>query len=289
MEEEVTITEKKKLGFFTKFLLILILLIICLISYMHFIEPKILITEEIAIINPSLPDSFNGFKIVQFSDIHFGRTTNEKEIEKVVEEINLAKPDILVFTGDLFDSYINLSEENIAFLKEELSKTTATIGKYAIKGDSDYLNIEKFEEIMQEAGFTILENQNIPIYYQGTTPIYLSGIPSVTQGNQDLTKAFIKESDSKFYQILLTHEPILFQEVTNQANLILAGHSLGGLIRIPFLGGLIEKENVGNYEYGKYESGSATMYVSNGIGTENLSFRFLNIPSITLYRLYNYE
>ena len=289
MEEEVTITEKKKLGFLTKFLLILILLIICLISYMHFIEPKILITEEIAIINPSLPDSFNGFKIVQFSDIHFGRTTNEKEIEKVVEEINLAKPDILVFTGDLFDSYINLSEENITFLKEELSKTTATIGKYAIKGDSDYLNIEKFEEIMQAAGFTILENQNIPIYYQGTTPIYLSGIPSVTQGNQDLTKAFIKESDGKFYQILLTHEPILFQEVTNQANLILAGHSLGGLIRIPFLCGLIEKENVGNYEYGKYESGSATMYVSNGIGTENLSFRFLNIPSITLYRLYNYE
>ena len=67
----------------------------------------------------------------------------------------------------------------------------------------------------------------------------------------------------------------IFQEVTNQANLILAGHSLGGLIRIPFLGGLIEKENVGNYEYGKYESGSATMYVSNGIGT--VSYTHLDV------------
>ena len=289
MEEKIVEQEPKKKRIWLRILLVFLAIIALFWIYLFFIEPKMLVIQEYAVVDEMIPDSFNGFKIVQFSDIHFGRTTNEQEVTNVVEKINLLKPDILVFTGDLFDEYITLSDDNIAFLKESLKATTATLGKYAIKGDSDYLNIEKFEEIMQAAGFTILENQNIPIYYQGTTPIYLSGIPSVTQGNQDLTKAFIKESDGKFYQILLTHEPILFQEVTNQANLILAGHSLGGLIRIPFLGGLIEKENVGNYEYGKYESGSATMYVSNGIGTENLSFRFLNIPSITLYRLYNYE
>ena len=70
--------------------------------------------------------------------------------------------------------------------------------------------------------------------------------------------------------------------------MVLAGHSLGGLIRIPFVGGVFKKENIGEYDQGMYTSGSSVMYVSNGIGTEDLSVRFLNIPSINLYRLYNY-
>ena len=61
------------------------------------------------------------------------------------------------------------------------------------------------------------------------------------------------------------------------------------LVRIPFLGGLIKKDNVGEYELGKYTTNSSTLFVSNGIGTENLSLRFLNYPSINLYRMYNYE
>lgn len=290
MEEEVVIQEeKKKLGFLAKFLLLLVGLILILFSYMYFLEPKIIVTHEVAIIHSSLPDSFNGFKIVQFSDIHFGRTTNENEVKTVVQEINLSKPDLLVFTGDLFDSYINLSDDNVNFLKEELSKTTATIGKYAIRGDSDYLYTDKYEEIMQAAGFTILDNVNVPIYYKDTTPIFLSGIPSITQGAQDLTKAFAKETEGNFYQILLTHEPIIWKQVQSKTNLVLAGHSLGGLVRIPFIGGLIKKDNVGDYEVGKFENGDSLLYVSNGIGTENLSLRFFNTPSITLYRLYNYE
>ncbi len=290
MEENITNQEeKKKFGFLAKFFCIFFLFLLLLVSYMYFIEPKLCITYETSIVQTSLPDSFNGFKIVQFSDIHFGRTTNEKEIKKVVQEINIAKPDVLVFTGDLFDSYINLSDENVNFLKDELSKTTATIGKYAIRGDNDYLYPDKFEEIMQATGFTILDNLNVPIYYKDTTPIYLSGIPSVTQGGQDFTKAFTKETDGNFYQILLTHEPIVWKQVQSKANLVLAGHSLGGLIRIPFVGGFIKKDNVGDYEIGKFENENSIMYVSNGIGTENLSLRFFNIPSITLYRLYNYE
>ncbi len=287
--EEKAQEEKKKLGVLPKIGIFILIVIILLTCYMFFIEPKLLTTKEYAVINTSIPDSFNGFKIVQFSDIHFGRTTNEKEVEKVVEEINKNKPDILAFTGDLFDAYINLSEENVSFLKEALKKTSASIGKYAIKGDSDYLNIKLYEEIMTEAGFTILENKNIPIYYEGTTPIYLSGISSISRNTPDYTLAFQTETENEYYQILLTHEPIIFTNVQNEANLVLAGHSLGGLINIPYYGGLIKKENVGDYTRGMFTSNKSTMYVSNGIGTENISIRFLNMPSISLYRLYNYE
>lgn len=288
MEENIVIEEKKKTNVIIKFFAFIIMLILIVFSYMYFVETKLLVTHEYAIINSSIPNSFNGFKIVQFSDIHFGRTTNEKEVSKLVETINLNKPDILVFTGDLFDSYINLSEENINFLKTELGKTTAILGKYAIKGDSDYLNNGKYEEIMEAAGFKILTNENIPIYYQENVPIFLSGMPSASHQEQDVTKAFSKDIEGNYYQIILIHEPLLFHDVKGQANLVLAGHTLGGLINIPFVGGIIKKENTSNYTFGKYTSNSSTLFVSNGIGTENISLRFNNIPSINLYRLYNY-
>lgn len=288
--EEVNLKEEKKgHKILFKIFLFLVFFIVILFCYMHFWEPKTIITHEYAVVNEALPESFNGFKIAHFSDIHFGRTTNEDEVEKVVFLVNEMKPDIIVFTGDLFDNYITLSNDNKEFLKSTLANMSATIGKYAVKGDSDYIDEGAFQEIMEGAGFTILENTNIPIFYEGKTPIYLSGISSITKNSPDYTNAFQKELEGSFYQILLCHEPIIFNNVASNTNLVLSGHSLGGLLRIPFLGGLMKKDNVGEYELGEYTTDSSNLFVSNGIGTENVSFRFLNYPSINLYRLYNYE
>ena len=234
---EIKEEEKQfKLKLLPKIGIFLGILICLLISYMFYVEPKLLTTKEYPIVNEKIPDSFNGFKIVQFSDIHFGRTINEKELLHVVEKINENKPDILVFTGDLFDTYINITNEHVNFLKESLGKTEAKIGKYAIRGDSDYLNIKLYDEIMTAAGFTLLDSQNIPIFYEGTTPIYLGGISSISQNKPNYENVFKKESEGNFYQ-----------------------------------------------------NNDSTLYVSNGIGTEDISFRFANIPSITLFRLYNYK
>ena len=170
-----------------------------------------------------------------------------------------------------------------------MSNLSATIGKYAVTGDSDSIDEAAFKEIMEGSGFTILTNTNVPIFYEGNTPIYLSGIPSITKSSPDIANALKKGIEGNFYQILLCHEPIIFNNVADSANLVLSGHSLGGLLRIPFFGGLIKKDNVGEYELGKYTTDSSTLFVSNGIGTENLSLRLFNYPSINLYRLYNYE
>lgn len=286
--EEVEVS-KRKLGVLPKIFFFLLFLIGLFLSYMYFVEPKLLTTNEYAVVDEALPSSFNGFKIAHFSDLHFGRTINEQEVSKVVQKLVEMNPDIVVFTGDLFDSYIALSDANKNFLKEELSKISSTIGKFSVMGDSDYLDEEAYKDIMTTAGFTILENRNIPIFYQGNTPIYLSGIPSVSKGNHDYTKALTKDLEGSYYQIFLSHEPISFSSVKSFSNLVLTGHTLGGLIHIPFVGGLIKKNNVGDYMAGKYTSESSTMFVSNGVGTENLSFRFFNTPSLNLYRLYNYE
>ncbi len=275
---------KKKLGLLPKIGILMASLLLLLFIYMFFWEPKQLEIIEYPIINESIPESFDGFKIVHFSDIHFGTTVNEKELESIVNKINLLKPDILVFTGDLFDNSVTINENTKNKIEEILKKTTSKLGKFAIKGDQDYSD-NRFEEIMTNADFQILKNQNIPIYFNGISPIYIAGIPSISKQEQNLGNALTKEENA--YTILLMHEPILFDDVLNTTNLVLAGHSLGGLIRIPKIGGLIEFDNVNKYQKGIYQKGSSTLIVSSGLGTHKLSARFLNYPSIHLYRLYH--
>lgn len=276
MEKEIIETKKRR---WPKRLFLLGLFFSLFIIYIHKIEPSIITTKEYAIINEKIPKSFNGFKIAHFSDIHFGRTTNEQEVKKVTEKINEMNPDIVVFTGDLFDPYINLSDENKVFLKEELGKIHSTLGNFAILGDNDLSLEETFKNIMKEANFQILE-KNTPIYYKGNIPIYINGISS----NQEIP---LSEMTKKEYQITLCHEPAIFDNIYSKSDLILAGHSLGGLVRLPFTNGIFKFENTNNYILGEYEKESSKLIVSNGIGTENLSIRLGNLPTINLYRFYH--
>ena len=276
MENEIIETKKRR---WPKRVFIIVLILTFFIIYIHKIEPSFITTKEYAITNSKIPPSFEGFKIAHFSDIHFGRTTNENEIKTVVKKINEMKPDIVVFTGDLFDPYITLSKENETFLEEQLSTIHSTLGNYAILGDHDYEQKDVYQNIMNNANFQILEN-NIPIYYKGTTPIYLKGISS----NQEIS---LSSSKNKEYQITLCHEPAIFDDIYTNSDLVLAGHSLGGLIRLPFTNGLFKFDKTNNYILGEYKKENSTLIVSNGIGTENLSIRLGNPPTINLYRLYN--
>lgn len=284
---EENITEKKKLGIIPLIIIVIIIIISGTYSYMRFIEPKLLNVREYPIINKKIPDSMNGFKIVHFSDIHFGRNINEPELEKIIQKINELKPDILIFTGDLLDEKINITENSKNNIKEILKKTTAKLGKYAIAGDNDYKDIDFFKTTMQEANFEILENKNIPIYYKSETPIYISGISSIKQNEYDLIKSLEKETNEETFQIVMTHEPILFDELKREVDVVLAGHNLGGEISLPFIGGIIKIDNTKDYINDFYKNGNAKLYISNGLGTEKTNLRFMNVPSISLYRLYN--
>ena len=272
----------KKINPLIKILIILLLIIIIIYSWMHFIEPKIITVKDYILTNEKIPKSFNGFTIVHFSDIHFGRTTNEKEVNKVIAKINEMKPDIVLFSGDLFDPYITLSDNNITFLKEAFSNINAKIKKYAVYGDQDITNKDKYTEILNTANFDILNGTNNKIYYNGNIPIYISGISSISKEQPDYSKAFKKDQDS--LQLFLSHEPGVIMDIKNQADFIFSGHTLGGLIKIPFIGGIIKQENSLNYESGKYIEDKTTIFVNNGIGTEDFSLRLFNFPTIYCYR-----
>ena len=281
MAEENTVIEDNKPHKFKKILITLFLIIIAFLSYIRFIGTSGLIVKEYPIYEDTLPSSFDGIKIIQISDIHYN-SISSKKLQQVVNEINKNKPDIVVFTGDLYDSSSILSEESINDIEKILGGINATIGKYAVSGNHDYA-LDNYEEIITKSGFTYLENESKIIYYKGNTPIEIIGYPSLISGtpNYDYTL-----SDN--FKIALIHEPDGVKNLLDKnINIVLSGHSHGGQIRLPFIGPLIKPYGAKTYFNEEYQLNNTKLYVSYGIGTMDMPIRYFDRPSINLYRLYS--
>lgn len=254
-----------------KFLLSIIFVISFILLYSRFISTRGFKVLEYSIVDSKLPSNFNGLKIVHFSDIHYGRTTNINTIKNVVNEINVLKPDIVIFTGDLYENNLNILDKEAKNIIKELKKVNTKLGKFAITGDSDK---KDYKNIMVEAGFTLLDNDSTYVYQNGITPI------KITNNFENIEDVFT---------IALMHEPDQIDNTNlENINVALAGHSLNGQIRIPFYGGIIKRTGAKKYIDSSYKVNNTQLFISNGLGTEDISFRLFNKPSISLYRLTNY-
>lgn len=291
LEEQIEKEKKqeithKRIGIFLKVFLVFLAIFIILISYMHFIGTKGLIVREYKVESTTLPDSFHGFKIAQFSDLHYLTTIHKQEMEQIVNKINLLKPDIVVFTGDLVDYKKTATEQDIQDLVDSFNKIEVTTGLYAIKGNHDYEN-DYFEDVFQKTNFKILNNTYELIYYKGTTPILLTGVGSILENDCDIDLAFSYSEMDNLYTISLLHEPDVIDYIRDkyQVDLALAGHSHNGQIRLPGIGAILKVEEGKKYPNERYELGKTKLYVSGGLGTSIYEFRLFNRPSINLYRL----
>lgn len=263
-----------------KIIIFLIVLLIGILLYAHFIETKnFKITEQS--IQANISESFNGFKIVQFSDLLIASTKTIDDLEEIVNEINNLKPDIIVFTGDLIKKDYDIKDNEIEKIKELLKNLNCTLYKYATIGDNDQ---ESYKEIMTDSDFIILDNESNYIFYKDLTPIKITGITDVS----DLEKALsISDDLDASYNIVITHQPDNIEILaTYDIDLVLAGHSLLGQIRLPFIGGIIKKDGATKYIDNYYKVNDTIMYVSSGLGIDNnYYFRLFNKPEINLYRL----
>ena len=285
-KEELEEKEEKKSH---KFLIITILIILLLAAYSTYIEPKYLFKVNEYMVNTKKIDkNMHGLKIVVFSDIHYGITTGEKELKNYVEKINALKPDIIFFTGDLFDKNINVQENSINTIKEELKKLDASLYKYAIFGDQDYSNKEQYLDVLNASNFILIDNESKLLYNESNTPIVITGINKYDKKDNSFITNPIEEIDtSNYLRIILDHEPDNIDSYINtHPDLIFNAHSLGGLIKIPKIGGIIN--NKGSKKHNKtYEKINNTLvYNSSGLGTSNIRIRLNNPPSISLFRLY---
>ena len=280
--------EKKKFHKFLNFILFVIILSLGIVFYSKYVGVKGLIVKEYRVESNILTKNFSGLKIVHFSDLLYKSTVDRDDIKKLINKINTLRPDIIVFTGDLINKNVKITNDDREFIINSLTKMHASIGKYAVYGDYDY-SIDNYESIMTKSNFKVLNNSYDEVLYKTDEPLYVVGLPSSIKDTVKINEAFsfYKDEDRR-YIICLVHDgqTIKYLDDSNyEVDLILGGHSLNGSVVIPYYGPLFVDKESGNYYQEEYTKGITKIFISSGIGTNKYSYRFNNKPSINLYRL----
>lgn len=258
--------------------------------YSYFAEPRWVETNQLELNFPRLPAAFDGMRILQFSDIHYGFFYDSTNLIKLISAINVLKPDMIVFTGDFFD------EEFVPYVQECVESltnlTAAPLGLYAVMGNHDYYSgfhhSAQVIEIYEAGGFKVLRNESIRIKREGKS-IQIAGVDDMFLGKPNLEQTFLK-TDPNLFTLFLAHESEFADQATDYAyDLQLSGHSHGGQVRLPLLGAVITPPGGKKYVHGLYTldqpASTKMIYTNRGIGTAHIPIRFLCRPEITLFTL----
>lgn len=253
-----------------------------------------------------LPDSFNGYRIIQISDMH-GKTFGSQN-SRLSKRIKSMKPDILIATGDMMSSTVNDGKAFLNFLDEydQFSPVYMCLGNHEqiarwLIDKNRKVDYDDFIKGVKNRGVKVLDNDKIKIVREGST-ITLEGLTpelyhysSKEVNSEDksllLKKSYIDEVIGKpnaGFNILMAHNPAYFHEyVSWGADLILSGHVHGGVIQVPFKGGLLSPERVffPEFDAGLFEEGPSKMVVNRGLGYSVINFRLFNRPEISFIEL----
>ena len=205
-------------------------------SYASIIEPRWYEITQVRLTLPRLPDSFRGLRIVQFSDIHIGPHFDLDNLQAVIDIIMKQKPDLICFTGDLFDYSFT---ENPAATSQKLSQLKG-LGQWAVLGNHDYYeNVNTIMGIVHNGGFRLLVNEHANMK-RNNANIQLIGVDDMCEGSPDLELALNKTDPSSF-SLLLAHATN-YADIASKypIDLQLSGHSHGGQVRLPFIGALAD-------------------------------------------------
>lgn len=247
------------------------------------IEPYLVKTKDVII----QTKFYDKIKVVQISDIQISKNYTIDNFRKVIDTINEENPDIVLFTGDLYENYAEYHDDQN--LIEALASIQSTYGKFAVWGNRDYGGgaSRKYEKIMEQGGFQVLCNEYAVITFDMEEEILIAGLDDALLGNPDVQwmadPNLLKE---KQFSILLTHEPDTADLYADMRfDLILSGHSYGGQVKIPFLP-QIKTSMAEKYVDGMYHLNDKTdLYVNSGIGTSHYPIRFGVIPEVTVFYL----
>lgn len=257
-------------------------------------------TVPLKIIN--LPHSFDGFKIIQISDIHLGNFNKEYHLlHEVTSMVNAENPDLIVMTGDMVN---NFASETYGW-ETVFRKMKAPFGKFSILGNHDYGDYSRwksqhdkrrnFDEIInshERFGFKLLRNEHADIN-SGKDKIALIGVenwgkPPFPQYG-DLKKS-LESVSPDVVKILLSHDPDHWEaEVLKQTNvdLTLAGHTHGMQLGVKFKNAVWSPAK---YKYkhwdGLYQQNNQSLYVNRGLGFIGIPMRVGMPPEITLFTLH---
>lgn len=248
-------------------------------------------TTDINIINSKIPEAFNGYTIVQISDLHNAQFGDNNK--NLLNKIKNSSPDLIVITGDLVDSRHTDIKAGIDFAVK--AQEIAPI--YYVNGnhESRLSEYKEFENSLINIGVTVLRNESIELK-RNNDKITITGIEDPAFYSINHSEEIIKdllnniECDHSYFNILLSHRPEAFEVyVENEFNLVFTGHAHGGQFRIPFSGGILAPGQgfFPKYDSGLYTEKDTSMIVSRGLGNSLFPFRLNNKPEIIVAKLNN--
>lgn len=234
----------------------------------------------------SIPEQLNDVNLLYFSDLDYGEFMDATRAEKLVNKINDAGADVVVFGGDLFAETYTITEEDITTITTLLSSIHAPLGKFAVYGESDELNEERFNTvntIYSTSDFEVLNNKAITLHNLGSQSITLVGLDNSIRGNIDIDGTFASVSRDT-YVLAVLHAPDDAIGLPDFVNYCIAGHSLGGQVFYG-IGSMREVQGAINYYRGINEtSNGVKLDITNGVGTLDTDVRLFTNPEIVLYR-----
>ncbi len=256
---------------------------LCTLLYAYFIEPNWIQVNSLQLTLPHLASEFNGYKIVQISDIHVNKWMTPARLNRIVRLVNQQKPDLIAATGDFVT---RRQQRFIPNLNATISQLSAKDGIFGVLGNHDYyVNPKEVEKILAQNNITNLKNTFYTLQ-RGDAKLYIAGVDDIFFG-QDRLDLVLENLPNDGAAILLAHEPDFADKskVTGRFDLQLSGHSHAGQIRVPFLRPLVLPTLGKKYYSGLYQLGDMKLYTNRGLGMTGFHLRFNCRPEITVFNL----
>lgn len=245
----------------------LVLLIVLACVVLHFINYRLQVTNY-TIADIRLPIAFDGFKVVHVSDLHgasFGR-----EQAQLIAAICEQKPDLVVLTGDIVDR----KNDALKPVEDLLRGIYGTAPIFSVSGNHETSNLELYEQLKElyaTYGVTVLEKDMVAIVRQGTS-IYLGGVDNDKLSKLgDWSREKMPTPPEGAFSLFLYHGSNQYETIVSRHwgyAYLFSGHTHGGIIRLPFLGGLIDNDWTlfPQYDGGLFLSLQPGLISSRGLG-----------------------
>jgi uncharacterized protein len=265
--------------------LTILLFLILLVSFLLFDSNTRIVTDDYPLYYGNLPFSFDGYRIAQLSDVHSAVFGDENS--KLIGAVAASHPNIIVITGDLI-TYSDTSDDIRLIIKPLVAALVRIAPVYYVTGNHEWGSdcLRELLKTLRQTGVTVLQNDYVRLKI-GESSIVLAGVddpngPADKIAPEKLISK-IRPLGSDPFIILLEHRNIFLKRFSNLGiDLVLCGHAHGGIIRLPFIGGLVgpSRELFPQYTSGVYTENGTNMLVSRGIGNAMGVPRFLNNPEI---------
>lgn len=276
-----------------------VLIVLLMIDIIY--ENKHLATNDYIIENSKIPKSFHDKKFVVLADLH--GNSYGKNNELLLNKIDLADPDFIIIAGDMLVASKTYDDKVAMSLIKTLTKKYEVYYGFGnheqrimLQGKHHHKEINQYIHKLSNIGVKFLTNQGVELRINEEA-IRITGLNIdnmyFSRGKQipfakDYMKKNLGKTNNQCYNILIAHNPIYFKDYANWgADLTLAGHIHGGLIRFPFAGGMLSPQYkfFPKYDSGRFEIANKVMLVSRGLGMHTIKVRVNNRPELMVVHL----